>query len=96
MQGSPRLHVGLSASLGFTVGINAYLSAPGAVALKPHTDGHDVAVLQLQGRTRWNVCPAATADRGPGTGDRGKLTESDAAEALELEKRNPLGCTNAL
>ena len=61
--GLARLHVGLSASLGFTVGINAYLSAPGAVALKPHTDGHDVAVLQLQGRTRWNVCPAATADR---------------------------------
>ena len=84
-----KLHEDLSASLGFAVGINAYFSAPEATALKPHTDPYDVLVIQLQGHKRWKVCLAAT-DK---TAAADSMTESDAAEVLELKKHNPLGCT---
>ncbi|EDQ86583.1 uncharacterized protein MONBRDRAFT_28190 [Monosiga brevicollis MX1] len=35
---------------------HAYLSAPGARALQPHTDPYDVIVVQLAGRKRWRLC----------------------------------------
>ena len=84
-----KLHEDLSASLGFAIGINAYFSAPDATALTPHTDPYDVLVVQLQGHKRWKVC-LATADS---TVAADSMTESDAAEVLELKKHNPLGCT---
>ncbi len=37
------------------VGINLYLTPPGAQGFKEHADGHDVFILQLSGKKRWSV-----------------------------------------
>ena len=36
-------------------GINAYLTPAGAVGKPPHTDDHDVVVLQLWGSKLWHL-----------------------------------------
>lgn len=81
-----QLHATLMATLGSAVSFNLYLSAPDATALKPHTDPYDVLVVQLAGAKQWQICPAATSRETVG------MTESDAAEVLELQKHKPLGC----
>jgi hypothetical protein len=71
------------------VTMNLYLSAPSSTALNPHTDEYDVFVVQLQGAKTWQVCtPKSSVD--------GELTEADAAEAAELAKSNPGGCSSNL
>ena len=37
------------------IGINLYLTPPGAQGFKEHADGHDVFILQLSGEKRWRV-----------------------------------------
>lgn len=77
----------LTEATGFPVGLNIYLSANRATALKPHTDRYDVFVVQIMGTKEWRVClPTERVDLA-------NLTESDAAEVLELQKSNPRGCT---
>jgi len=83
-----QLHDTLMATLGSTVSFNLYLSSHDATALKPHTDPYDVLVVQLAGSKQWQVCPAAASR------DTAGMTESDAAEVLELKRHNPLGCTS--
>ncbi|MGW9309018.1 cupin domain-containing protein [Saccharomonospora azurea] len=69
----------LELELGHPCQVNAYVTPPGAQGLRPHTDSHDVFVLQAFGSKSWQVWPAPAADAGD-TGD----TEADGVEDVEL------------
>lgn len=45
----------LENELGWPVQANAYLTPAGSTGLAPHSDGHDVFVVQLHGRKTWFV-----------------------------------------
>lgn len=45
---------------------NAYLTPPGATGLAPHSDGHDVIVLQLEGSKQWTVDGVGDFELRPG------------------------------
>ncbi|MGA9277032.1 JmjC domain-containing protein [Ilumatobacter sp.] len=45
---------------------NAYLTPPHATGLAPHTDGHDVIVVQLAGSKRWSVESLGEFELGAG------------------------------
>lgn len=49
----------LSQELGSKVQANAYLTPPGSKGFNPHSDTHDVFILQIHGRKEWKVwgCP---------------------------------------
>ena len=72
------------------VGVNLYLSAPGADVLPPHTDPYDVFILQLWGSKTWTTCvPLMPSDLEEGV----KLSDADRAELYEIRKHHPDGCT---
>ena len=50
-----RLVADLQEEIGHPVQANAYLTPAGARGLAPHSDEHDVFVLQLHGSKHWNV-----------------------------------------
>ncbi len=45
----------LAGELGHATQCNAYVTPPGSQGFAPHHDTHDVFVLQVDGRKRWNV-----------------------------------------
>ena len=45
----------LGRSFGVRVGVNAYLSPPGARGFAPHWDTHDVLVVQIEGSKVWEL-----------------------------------------
>ncbi len=45
----------LMAEIGHPVQINAYLTPSNAAGLRPHSDDHDVLVLQVDGSKQWSV-----------------------------------------
>jgi len=49
------LATAIERQMGFTVGVNAYLSFSRGGAFKPHWDKHDVLVVQLHGRKAWRL-----------------------------------------
>jgi mannose-6-phosphate isomerase-like protein (cupin superfamily) len=56
----------LSDEISHPLQANAYLTPPGATGLAPHSDGHDVIVLQLQGSKHWAVDGVGDLDLRPG------------------------------
>ncbi len=53
LPGVGMLAASIERRMGARCGVNAYLSVGGEAAFRPHTDGHDVLVLQCQGAKRW-------------------------------------------
>ena len=45
----------LAESLACVAQVNAYITPPASIGLRPHYDDHDVFVLQIMGRKRWKV-----------------------------------------
>ncbi len=45
----------LADTVSHSVGVNLYFTPPGAQGFAPHADGHDVFILQTDGRKRWRV-----------------------------------------
>jgi hypothetical protein len=57
----------LELTLTHPVQVNAYVTPPGSRGLGLHADGHDVFVLQVHGRKRWEVYqPGPDGDAAPG------------------------------
>ena len=52
-----RLALGVGRDLGHRVGVNLYFTPAGSQGFKAHVDGHDVFILQLEGRKSWRVFP---------------------------------------
>jgi ribosomal protein L16 Arg81 hydroxylase len=48
-----KLAHGLIQELGFRVNINMYVTPPGATGFSSHWDGHDVLILQISGKKKW-------------------------------------------
>ncbi len=63
---------------------NAYLSPPSATGLAPHSDDHDVLVLQISGAKHWDVAGLGSVDTNAGdvlylpAGTRHSATTQDA------------------
>jgi hypothetical protein len=55
----------VSAALQLPCALNTYTTPPGAHGLARHYDDHDALVLQLAGRKRWRVWPAACGAKLP-------------------------------
>ncbi len=81
----------LAAELGHQVQCNAYVTPPGSQGFAPHHDTHDVFVLQLDGRKRWNVyepvlqLPLSSQPSKDLAGDDGQLVASGASPLLSVE-----------
>ena len=56
----------LGEEISHRVQANAYLTPPGATGLAPHSDGHDVIVLQLEGTKRWSIESLGDIELGAG------------------------------
>lgn len=56
------LHHGLFCRTGLGCGFNCYLTPPGAIGKLPHTDEHDVFVVQLEGAKEWLLLDATTRE----------------------------------
>lgn len=56
----------LQDEIGHPVQANAYLTPPSAAGLAPHTDAHDVIVLQLAGTKSWTVEGVGDVAMSPG------------------------------
>jgi len=52
----------LGAELGCPVQVNAYVTPPGNRGFAAHYDTHDVVVLQVDGRKRWQIHPPVLVD----------------------------------
>lgn len=52
-----RLSLGVGRALGHRVGVNLYFTPSGSQGFHAHVDGHDVFILQLEGRKAWRVFP---------------------------------------
>jgi hypothetical protein len=55
----------LELELGFACQVNAYITPGGAQGLELHADPHDVFVLQVFGRKRWQIHAAPGQEREP-------------------------------
>ena len=78
------------------VGINMYISSPNGVALPPHTDPYDVMVIGIAGIKEWQICETPTSSvhiRRCGATKTQHFTVADAAEADEISRKNPSGCS---
>jgi bifunctional lysine-specific demethylase and histidyl-hydroxylase NO66 len=79
-----RLARDLELALTHPVQVNAYVTPPAARGLGVHHDTHDVFVLQVHGRKRWDV-----HQPGPGPGRRLLETELAPGDCLYLPQRFP-------
>jgi bifunctional lysine-specific demethylase and histidyl-hydroxylase NO66 len=79
-----RLARDLELALTHPVQVNAYVTPPAARGLGVHHDTHDVFVLQVHGRKRWDVHEA-----GAGPGRRLLETELAPGDCLYLPRRFP-------
>ncbi|RCW45945.1 cupin superfamily protein [Halopolyspora algeriensis] len=78
----------LELALGHSCQVNAYLTPPGSQGFHPHSDTHDVFVLQAFGRKTWQIWPAPAEHGGSGnTGegpDEDGTADEHAADNVEL------------
>ena len=76
LPGLIRICVALEEELGDVVQANVYITPPSREGLLPHTDGHDVMVLQIHGSKQWRLYGPAGGDAADGgrTVDRAVLT----------------------
>jgi bifunctional lysine-specific demethylase and histidyl-hydroxylase NO66 len=79
-----RLARDLELALTHPVQVNAYVTPPAARGLGVHHDTHDVFVLQVHGRKRWDVHEA-----GAGPGRRLLETELAPGDCLYIPQRFP-------
>ena len=56
----------MHAEISHPVQANAYLSPADSAGLAPHSDSHDVLVLQVEGAKRWDVAELGTVQLEPG------------------------------
>lgn len=56
----------MHAEISHPVQANAYLSPTDSAGLAPHSDTHDVLVLQVEGAKRWDVADLGTVELEPG------------------------------
>lgn len=80
----------LADELGHPTQCNAYVTPPGSQGFAAHHDTHDVFILQVDGRKRWNIYPPVhplpLADQsGAGRDDDGRLLADDATPVLSVE-----------
>ncbi|EDQ86709.1 uncharacterized protein MONBRDRAFT_28039 [Monosiga brevicollis MX1] len=87
---SPFEHMLLDVFGASEVTAHAYISAPHALALPPHTDQYDVVVVQVFGHKEWTIC-TGTNDS---SADWPEATPAQLAQIYELEISNPEGCRN--
>lgn len=78
----------LELSLGHPCQVNAYLTPPNAQGLRPHSDRHDVLVLQAFGAKSWQIWPAPGEQR---EGDQYTSVDLEPGAALYM----PTGTTHA-
>jgi bifunctional lysine-specific demethylase and histidyl-hydroxylase NO66 len=76
------LCTGLEIELSHMVTANIYLTPPSSQGLKPHVDGHDVFILQIDGSKQWQVF-----DRAPGPVSRSTHLSGEEALLVETELR---------
>ncbi|RZS89945.1 ribosomal protein L16 Arg81 hydroxylase [Motilibacter rhizosphaerae] len=83
-----RFATDLAAELGHPVQVNAYVTPPQSRGFDPHYDVHDVFVIQVAGRKRWQVRrPVLEAPlRSQPWTDRKTAVAARAAEPPELEE----------
>ncbi|HYZ01986.1 MAG TPA: cupin domain-containing protein, partial [Candidatus Binatia bacterium] len=79
-----RLGRDLELALTHPVQVNAYVTPPGSRGLGVHHDEHDVFVLQVFGRKRWDV-----HDPGGGSQDRLIVAELAPGDCLYIPQRFP-------
>ncbi len=78
----------LELSLGHPCQVNAYVTPPGAQGLRPHSDQHDVFVLQAFGTKSWQVWPAPGEGAEAGRGDEDVELEPGMALYLPTGTRH--------
>jgi uncharacterized RmlC-like cupin family protein len=76
----------LELALTHPVQVNIYVTPPASRGLGVHHDGHDVFVLQVHGRKRWDVFDVGDDD---GAGERRVEAELEPGDALYLPKAFP-------
>jgi bifunctional lysine-specific demethylase and histidyl-hydroxylase NO66 len=74
----------LELALTHPVQVNAYITPPSSRGLGVHRDEHDVFVLQVHGRKRWDV-----HDRDGEPGDRLIVAELAPGDCLYIPQRHP-------
>jgi hypothetical protein len=80
----------LADQLGHPTQCNAYVTPPGSQGFAAHHDTHDVFVLQVDGRKRWNIYPPVhplplADESGVGRDDEGRLLPDDATPLLSVQ-----------
>jgi hypothetical protein len=52
-----RMAAGIEEEIGYCVGVNLYCTPSGSRGFQAHADGHDVFLLQMEGRKSWRIFP---------------------------------------